>query len=190
MTRGCGVRLPGDPDGGSPGPLDDQIEAARGYLTRLAARKLDLSLTAKLGASDIVQDTLIEARRRSVSYRGHGLEQLRAWLKTILRHRLARERRRYLDSAKRDLRREACPVADGLSASGRGDLPDRGVSPSAQLVRREQVDALMTAIDRLPPHYRQVVLLRHERRWPFERIAREQLGLVRKSEVVFQFDKR
>jgi RNA polymerase sigma-70 factor (ECF subfamily) len=155
-------------------PLDEQLESVRDYLTWVAGRTLDPSLTAKLGASDIVQETFIEARRRAPTYRGHCLGQLRAWLESILRHRIARERRRFLRSAKRDARRERAllrPDPDGSRVTM--DPAADGPTPSGQFMRRELIDALVLAIDRLPAHYQQVVRLRHEERRSFDQIAKE-----------------
>jgi RNA polymerase sigma-70 factor (ECF subfamily) len=159
-----------DDSGERNSPLDDQLESVREYLRWVAERTLDSSLTAKLGASDVVQETLIEAHRRAPTYRGHCLAQLRAWLESILKHRIAREKR-FLRAAKRDARRETTLTPDGSRQTI--DPADSGASPSGQFMRRELMDALVVAIDRLPEHYRQVVRLRHEERWTFEQIGAE-----------------
>jgi RNA polymerase sigma-70 factor (ECF subfamily) len=47
-----------------------------------------------------------------------------------------------------------------------------GSSPSGQAARREQAVLLADALDRLPEHYREVIVLRHLEGLPFAEVAR------------------
>ena len=50
---------------------------------------------AKIDASDIVQETMLEAHRGLANYRGGSPEELRGWLRKILARNLANEVRKF-----------------------------------------------------------------------------------------------
>jgi DNA-directed RNA polymerase specialized sigma24 family protein len=65
------------------------LEACRRYLLLIADRELDPALKAKGGASDLVQQTFLEAHRDFGRFHGDSEEQLLAWLRQPLRYNLA-----------------------------------------------------------------------------------------------------
>src|SRR5260370_3423176 len=69
----------------------------------LAQARLDPRLKGKLDASDVVQQTLLEAHQGLGQFRGQTAEQQAAWLRQILA--------RNLTNAVRDLRRQKRDVA-------------------------------------------------------------------------------
>ena len=71
----------------------------------LARLKLDRKLRGKLDASDVVQQTLLEAHQALESFRGDDLAAQAAWLRQILARNLANAVRD-LTRAKRDVRKE------------------------------------------------------------------------------------
>lgn len=150
------------------------FERCRQYLLLVAERELDPGLRAKLGASDLVQQTFLEAERGFGRFRGQSDEELRAWLHRILRNRAAQEVRRFRSAAKRDVRCE-----QPLSSCGADGLPHRVASdvetPSRQLQAAEEESLLLCALSRLPEHYRNVIQLRNNERKSFEEIG-ELLG--------------
>ena len=74
-----------DPAAESPGP---GLERFREYL-RLLARQHIGQLRGKLDASDLVQQTLLEAHRKRDQFRGHGDAELAGWLRKLLAYTLA-----------------------------------------------------------------------------------------------------
>src|SRR5262249_5503480 len=64
-------------------------------------------LRAKFGASDVVQETFLEAQRIFPRFQGASPDQLRAWLRAILLNKAATYTRSYRDTAKRRPRRDA-----------------------------------------------------------------------------------
>jgi RNA polymerase sigma-70 factor (ECF subfamily) len=157
---------------GSREALGQALEALRGYLLLLAQEDLDPTLRAKGGASDLVQDTFLEAQRDFHQFQGNSEEELRAWLRQLLRHNLADFTRRYRATGKREVGREQA-LEPGDSSAGRdGGLITPEPSPSRLAVAHEQAEALRRAVERVPDHYRQVLLLRHQEKLSFEEIGR------------------
>ena len=68
--------------------IEDVIERYRQYLVMLADRQLDSRLRGKLDASDVVQQTLLEAHQNQEQFRGTYEGELVAWLRKILAHNL------------------------------------------------------------------------------------------------------
>ena len=65
------------------------LEGCRQYLLMIANEVIGPELRAKFGASDLVQDTFLEAQRHLDVFRGQTKGELRAWLRRILECRLA-----------------------------------------------------------------------------------------------------
>jgi RNA polymerase sigma-70 factor (ECF subfamily) len=60
------------------------LDRFRSYLLLLAQARLDPRLKGKLDASDVVQQTLLEAHQGLGQFRGRTAEQRAAWLRQIL----------------------------------------------------------------------------------------------------------
>jgi RNA polymerase sigma-70 factor, ECF subfamily len=156
---------------GSREALGQVLETFRGYLLLVADREMDPELQAKGGASDLVQETFLEAERDFGQFRGGSLDELRAWLRRLLLNNVANFTRQYRRRAKRNVGREV-PLEGGGSSDERGaGLAADTVSPSGQAMAHEQAEALARAMERLPPDYRQVLALRHEGQLTFEEIG-------------------
>jgi RNA polymerase sigma-70 factor (ECF subfamily) len=154
--------------GGSRDALGSALEACRRDLLSIARHELNGDLQAKGGASDLVQDTFLDAHRAFEQFRGNSERELRAWLRRLLHHRAAKFGRRYRTTQKRRLAREAAPAADGWE----GKLPAAQPSPSTQLMAHEQAQRLRQALERLPDDYRRVITLRYVEQSSFEEIGR------------------
>jgi RNA polymerase sigma-70 factor (ECF subfamily) len=158
--------------GGSLEALGKVLDACRSYLLHIASRCLSAELRSKGGASDLVQQTFLDAQRQFERFQGKSEKELLAWLRQILLHNLAHFQRHYRATGKRDLGREA-PLADAASSiDGGADLAVKTPSPSEQIVAREEAEAVQRALERLPEEYRQVLALRHQAQLTFEEIGR------------------
>lgn len=159
---------------GSATHLGQLLETYRRYLSLLARIEIGRQLQAKLDASDLVQDTLLEAHRNFPKFRGANEQQFAGWLRQIMAASLANLLRRYLGTQGRDVRLER-DLAVHLDQSSR--LLDRGLidplsSPSQQAVHREQAVLLANALEQLPEDYRDVLVLRHLEGLGFPEISR------------------
>ncbi|MFK8114405.1 MAG: sigma-70 family RNA polymerase sigma factor [Rubripirellula sp.] len=157
------------------------MRETHGYLLGLAQRGIDPQLRTRVSASDIVQETMLEAVRDLDGFQGNTSGEFVAWLRSIMQHNLARGVERHVLTAKRDLRREVSleklsldnETAVGLELNRLADVTSG--SPSFKMRRQESHEELARAVDRLSADYRTVILLRHWEGLPFPEIA-EQIG--------------
>jgi RNA polymerase sigma-70 factor (ECF subfamily) len=149
------------------------LESYRVYLDLLARIEIGRRLRKKVDASDVVQETFLEAHRNFGTFRGSSEAEFVAWLRSILAARIANLVRHFVGTQARDVRREEGLEVD-LDQSSKAI--DRGLfalqsTPSQQVVRREQGVLLAAALARLPDEYREVVVLRHLEELPFPEVA-------------------
>lgn len=155
---------------GSREALGQILEACRGYLLLIARQELEPAFQAKGGASDLVQQTFLEAQRDFDCFHGTTANALLAWMRQLLRNNLANFRRDF----RRDKRRLEREVSlDGESSTTQrigaivADLP----SPSGAIMRDEQFEALARALELLPEDHRRVIELRYCDEQSFKTIA-------------------
>jgi RNA polymerase sigma-70 factor (ECF subfamily) len=148
------------------------LERFRDYLVLLARTQLDPRLRTKLDASDLVQETLLEAHRDRQQFRGTTAAEQAAWLRRILARNLANVVREHTRE-KRDVERERSLEAALTTSSARLEawLVADAPSPSEQAARHEQLLRLATALAALPDAERAAVELRHLQGWPLRDIA-------------------
>lgn len=129
---------------------------------RIIRLRLDQKLRPKLDSVDIVQDALIQALGglKDFNYQNEG-DFLR-WLSRFAENKL----RDILDkfhTEKRDVHKEIPFKKEGRSTEG-GSVaapgPMRTTTPSVIACRKEALDKLEQALDKLKPEYKQVVVLK------------------------------
>jgi RNA polymerase sigma-70 factor (ECF subfamily) len=139
------------------------LEVHRAYLKLLAQLEIGRRLRVKLDASDVVQETFLEAHRDFTRFRGKSGGAFARWLRRILATNLANLVKRHLGTKRRDARLEVeLDATLGESSSRLGaSLAGRESSPSRQAARREEAVLVADALNRLPDDYREVLVLRH-----------------------------
>jgi len=157
---------------GSREGLGQTLDQCREFLLGIARGAIGPGLRGKGGASDLVQDTFLEAQRRFGQFDGETTGQLRAWLRSLLLHKAAKLGRRYHCTQKRRLSRERPLGDDRPSAVHPSHVAAPGPTPSVQVMCDEQQRRLLEAIDRLPDDYRTVMSLRYQESLAFDEIGR------------------
>ncbi len=159
---------------GSTEALGRALEECRNYLLLIAQRELDPHLQPKGGASDLVQETFLDAQRGFGQFRGDSPAELRAWLRTLLRYNVVSFARRYREAGKRESGREVgLPANDWSRLGGGEDLAAADPSPSRQAMDHEEQVLIERAMGQLPDDYRRVLVLRYREGREFEEIGRE-----------------
>ena len=165
----------------------DHLERYRHYLSLLARLQLDARLQGKLDASDVVQQTLLQAHANLEQFRGRSAAELAAWLRQILANTLAMARRRFTTSA-RDVARERTIELDLEQSASRLEqmlVADQS-TPSQQVAHAEQLVRLAGALLALPDDQRLAVELHHLKSLTVAEVA-EQLGKTKESVVGLLF---
>jgi RNA polymerase sigma-70 factor (ECF subfamily) len=141
-------------------PGEEQSAKDRVYLRILAGMNWDQRLAGKLEPSDVVQETLLQAHAQRLQYRGNSENEWRAWLRTILAHKM-------IDAQRKHGRREKLPqrslhaAFDESSARIESWLASPGGSPSEEAGRSERLLRLTEALACLPDDQRRAIELHH-----------------------------
>ena len=162
--------------GGRRESLGRALELNRTYLTLLARTQFDLHLQGRVDASDVVQETFLDACRDFDHFRGSSPGEWVAWLRKILIYNLARVVQRQVVAKKRSARREVSldqHVADMERSSGRIEtaLVGRWSSPSSHAQRSERAARVVGQLARLSADYREVLVLRNLEGLSFSEVA-------------------
>jgi RNA polymerase sigma-70 factor (ECF subfamily) len=141
-------------------------------LHRLAERQLDERIAVRVDASDVIQQTFLEAHRSFPQFAGRDAQDLAAWVQAILDHKVAAAIRDHTLLQKRNVRRER---SMDEPRTGEGPLKqelDAGFStPSQKVMRGEEAERLTQALAALPHDQREAVRLRHLEGWALADIA-------------------
>ena len=144
----------------------------RSYLLIFADQRLDAGLKGKLDASDIVQQSLLEAHRDFEEFRGDTEEELKSWISRLVIHNLTDAGRKFRQSQQRSVTREVeWNDATELAATR------HQTSASSLVRRRETDDELLRAVSQLPERSQQILELRHRMGLSHAQIAQE-LGMT------------
>jgi RNA polymerase sigma-70 factor (ECF subfamily) len=156
-----------------------ELERFRAYLTLLARVNLDVRLRGKCDASDVVQQTLLEAHQKREQFRGCNDAALAGWLRQTLAHNLA-DAVRALSRGKRDvaLERSLEGALEESSSRLQAWLAAEQSSPSQQAMKNEQLLQLSEALTQLPELQREAVVLHHLQGLPLAAVA----GRLQRSE--------
>lgn len=161
---------------GDPACRDELFGLCRDYLRFIARAEVESWLRVKVDASDVVQQTMLEAHRDFDRFAGDSEKEWLGWLRQILSHNVADFVRHYRGTAKRQQRREVPIRRAGSEIIGTGGVqepPGREESPSMQLARIDDELCVAAAIAQMPEDYQEVIMLRNFQRLPFAEVAEQ-----------------
>jgi len=154
------------PDDLSRQRVGEMLARMTGYLLSVAEDNMPEGLRAKCGASDIVQESLLDAARAFPHYRGDNSQELKRWLRRILYNNIRDLARRYRGTGKRKLAKE-----QSLASVRPIALAKTQVSPSSHAGRSEVAIKLMESLEQLPDDQRRAIVLRN-----FDLLSFQQIG--------------
>ncbi|MEM9657546.1 MAG: sigma-70 family RNA polymerase sigma factor [Planctomycetota bacterium] len=144
--------------------IDELFARYRPRLRNLVALRLDPRLSARVDASDVVQDAFATAADRVGAYARERSLPFYPWLRQLAIDRIVELHRLHIQAQRRSVRREYSPDAQ-LSTSGQDDLVQRLAalceSPSRPAQRREAIALVQAAIEQLSAVDREVLALRY-----------------------------
>ena len=149
-----------------------EIEQYRPYLGVLARMQLARSLQARMDASDVVQQTMLQAHQAIESFRGADENELAAWLRQILARNLMHALRDH-QRDKRDLRREQSLEDEVHRSSARilDLLHDPQTDVSQRAERGEDLIRLANALDGIPEAQREAIERHYLQEAPVSEVA-------------------
>ena len=134
-------------------------------LRRMIGMRLDPALAARIDASDIVQDVLLEAHRRLSDYLRNPTMPFHLWLRHIAKDHVIDAHRRHRLAQRRSLDREQplvpAPLADHSSYELAGQILDQEPTPASAAIRHELQKRLDAAVAALEEDDRDIILMRH-----------------------------
>ncbi len=149
---------------------DQLFERCRNYVAVVARAQMESWMRAKVDASDLVQQTLLEAHRGFDNFQGKNEGEWLAWLKQILDHN-AKDFIRHYRAGKRqaalEVRQPEAESFNPLAHLATGSMS----TPSQVLMAHERELALANAIAQLSEDHQTVLQLRSLQRLPFEEVA-------------------
>jgi RNA polymerase sigma-70 factor (ECF subfamily) len=164
---------------GRPTAFEELFARHRAELHRAVALRLDRRLTARVDASDVLQETYLEAVRRLPDYLRRPEMPFELWLRWLAREQVLMCHRRHLGADKRAVTREVPALPADSSAQFVCGLLSRGPSPSQALAAAELAERLRLALQQLDDDERELILFRH-----FEQLSnREVAQVLRVSEA-------
>jgi RNA polymerase sigma-70 factor, ECF subfamily len=161
--------------------LAEAFMGHRERLRRMVQLRMDRRVAGRVDASDVLQETYLEASRQLDQYLADPPMPLFLWLRSLAGQRLMAVHRQHLGAQKRDARQEiglhggAMPEADSLSLSC--GLLGAMTSPSVAAVRLEMQVQLQEVVDSLEPLDREILALRHYEELTNQEAA-EELGIA------------
>lgn len=136
------------------------FESFRQHLLFVAKRELPVGLQRKVGASDLVQETAVDAQSDLQGFRGSTREECFTWFRMILKNNVIDAVRKYKTAQKRAAGLEiSLDTSQGRRRGEHLAMP-RGL-PDSSAIRREDAYALAETMIRLSPDHQDVLRMRH-----------------------------
>ena len=149
---------------GSPAAMEALLAQHAPRLLATIRLRMGPALRARVESRDLLQDCLLKAFRSIGSFEGKDSRTFTAWLARIAAHQLA-DQAIHHGRQRRDAALDA-PYSDGHYAP-----IQRARSLSSRVALGEQARRIEAVLETLPPHYREVIVLRRLEEYSFEEIS-------------------
>ena len=163
--------------GGDRRAIQELMAANRPRLRQVVAVLLDGRMASRVDASDVVQESLMEATRRLPEYLDAVEVPFFVWLRQLAWQRVAQLYRFHFKAQRRSMYREVgqIPLSDESVMRFADRLVDSGTAPSQRLQRKETQEQVRAALARLAPADQEVLVLRH-----LEQLSTREIAVVLK----------
>ncbi len=145
--------------------LGEIFEESRERLKRIVAASIDTRVQGRIDASDVLQETLLEASRRIEEYNAAPTVSLFVWLRFLAKQQLMMAHRRHLNVKARDARRDlplhSFGEGSGSAVALAAQLAARLTTASAALSRKELQREIQSSLAQLDEKSREILMLRH-----------------------------
>ncbi|MEL7498069.1 MAG: sigma-70 family RNA polymerase sigma factor [Planctomycetota bacterium] len=136
----------------------------RGRLKRMIKIRMNPRLQGRLDASDVVQDTLVEAARTLDRFLSEPSLPVYFWLRHLAHEKLIEAHRRHLKTKKRDASRDLSLHGVALNATSEAvafELISDMSSPSEAMIKKHRKEQLTQALESMSDLDREVLTLKH-----------------------------
>lgn len=156
----------------------------RDRLKRMVGLRMDRRLRGRVGASDVVQEALIEAARRLSEYSRDPPASFFLWLRSVTANKLHSAHRTHLGTQKRDAAKEVSlyrrPMPEACSVSLAHQLLGEITSPTRAVARAELQLMVQEVLNGMEPVDREILVLRYFEKLSTTEAAKE-LGIKRST---------
>lgn len=155
---------------GSEDARAELLAHVQGYASLMARQHLKPNLQAKVGVSDVVQQSMAKVIQGFDGFRGSSKAEFYGWMGQIIKNEVKKLQRDW-HRDRRNIDREQ-RLASGLSEDSPGHVPtDPQRTPRSEVLAKEREELFQTAMGGLPEDYRQVIQLRSLERLSFKDVA-------------------
>jgi RNA polymerase sigma-70 factor (ECF subfamily) len=156
--------------------VDQLLAEHREPLRRRIGLRLDPALAARLDASDVVQDVLLEVSKRLRDYLDNPSMPFHLWLQLIADDHVIDAWRRHRQAQRRSLDREQPLRGGGLSGQSSFELAAQllghELTPASAAIQHEMQRRVEAAIQTLSADDREIIQMKHEQQFSNQEIAR------------------
>lgn len=174
-----GEHLPGDDfadllanaKSGCEQSMNQLLDECHRYMLSIANKETQSQLRQKVGASDIVQQSLMNIESHIERFAGSTRKEFFAWMRGILINGIRENQRRYFQADKRAVGKE---VAIDKDQSNMGlDFADSMFTPGTDASMNEEAEMLKKALSQLSDDDQMVIQLRVWEKMSFKEIAQK-----------------
>jgi RNA polymerase sigma-70 factor (ECF subfamily) len=158
---------------GDASAFDELFNRHRLRLRKSLAMRMDRRVAGRADASDILQETYLEAFKRFENYLKQEGMPFYLWLQWIAREKVIGMHRRHLGAGKRAVQHEVPLMPVDSSAEFVSGLIGRSPSPSQELAKAELAEKLRLALGQLDDDDRDLILWRH-----FEQLSAREMAML------------